>query len=60
MRQVPDTQEVFVSSNSDVSFVLEILERVEPSDPKDAAELVSVTSFVISSARISLDLFSHP
>ncbi|KAI5123277.1 hypothetical protein M0805_009299 [Coniferiporia weirii] len=37
LRQVPDTQEVFISP-SDVSFVIEILERVDPDDPKEAVK----------------------
>ncbi|KAF8633702.1 hypothetical protein AX17_004360 [Amanita inopinata Kibby_2008] len=35
-RQVPDTQEVFMYPNSGISIIVEILQRVEPSDPKDA------------------------
>jgi hypothetical protein len=38
IRQVPDTQEVFVVSDSDASFVLEILQRVAANDPKEAVQ----------------------
>lgn len=37
IREVPDTQEVFISPSSNASYVIEILQKVEPSDPKDAA-----------------------
>jgi len=37
LRQVPDAQEVFLDRNSDMSFIFEILNRVEPEDPSDAA-----------------------
>ncbi|TFK72518.1 Mog1p/PsbP-like protein [Pluteus cervinus] len=37
LRQVPDTQEVFMYSDSTISIVVEILERVEPSDDYEAA-----------------------
>ncbi|OCB84107.1 Mog1p/PsbP-like protein [Sanghuangporus baumii] len=39
VRQVPDTQEVFFSPTSDVSYIVEILQRVGPDDPQDAAKL---------------------
>ena len=38
LRQVPDTQEVFLSPDSDVSVVVEILERVAPDDPDEVAK----------------------
>ncbi|KAL5490464.1 hypothetical protein ACEPAI_5297 [Sanghuangporus weigelae] len=38
VRQVPDTQEVFFSPTSDVSYIVEILQRVEPDDPQGAAK----------------------
>ncbi|KAG8931106.1 hypothetical protein FRC02_003186 [Tulasnella sp. 418] len=37
LRQIPDTQEVYLSRNSDVSYIVEILEKVEANDPKEAA-----------------------
>ena len=37
LRQVPDTQEVFLDPQSNVSLILEVLVRVDPNDPKDAA-----------------------
>ena len=37
-RQVPDTQEVLLFPNSDISLIVEILEKVAPSGPKDAAK----------------------
>jgi hypothetical protein len=36
LRQIPDTQEVFLYPNSSVSIVIEILERVEPALFSDA------------------------
>lgn len=36
LRQVPDTQEVFLYSDSDVSIIVEILQRVDPNDDYDA------------------------
>lgn len=38
LRQIPDTQEVLLYPDSDVSIVLEILERVQPTDYTDAAK----------------------
>ncbi|KAJ1310319.1 hypothetical protein OPQ81_007058 [Rhizoctonia solani] len=38
LRQVPNTQEVFLASDSDVSIVFEILERVAPDDPIEVAK----------------------
>lgn len=40
LRQVPDTQEVFLYPGSSVSIIVEILERVEPSHFDDAIRLV--------------------
>ena len=37
LRQVPDTQEVFLDPQSNVSLILEVLVRVDPHDLKDAA-----------------------
>ena len=36
-RQIPDAQEVYLDQTSDLSFIFEILDRVEPKDPRDAA-----------------------
>ncbi|KAF9009338.1 Mog1p/PsbP-like protein [Cyathus striatus] len=36
VRQIPDTQEVFMYKESDVSIIVEILQRVEPSTYDDA------------------------
>ncbi|KAG7092271.1 hypothetical protein E1B28_008633 [Marasmius oreades] len=36
IRQVPDTQEVFLFSDSSVSIIVEILERVEPTNYEEA------------------------
>ncbi|KAG2020693.1 hypothetical protein CC2G_006001 [Coprinopsis cinerea AmutBmut pab1-1] len=36
LRQIPDTQEVFLDPNSSVSVIVEILQRVEPEDPVEA------------------------
>jgi hypothetical protein len=36
IRQVPDTQEVFMYPDSDLSIIVEILESVEPADGLDA------------------------
>ncbi|KAG8722926.1 hypothetical protein FRC08_000026 [Ceratobasidium sp. 394] len=38
LRQVPDTQEVLLSPESEVSIVVEILECVEPDDPHEVAK----------------------
>jgi len=38
LRQVPDNQEVFIYANSDVSIVVEILEKVEPQELEDAVK----------------------
>ncbi|KAJ8078569.1 hypothetical protein AAF712_001430 [Marasmius tenuissimus] len=38
IRQVPDTQEVFLFPNSSVSIIVEILERVQPSDYEEAVK----------------------
>jgi cell division protein FtsB len=38
IRQVPDTQEVFLYPESGISVILEILEQVAPSDLEDAAK----------------------
>jgi len=38
LRQVPDNQEVFIYANSDVSIVVEILEKVEPQGLEDAVK----------------------
>ncbi|PAV23230.1 Mog1p [Pyrrhoderma noxium] len=37
LRQIPDNQEVLVSPTSDISFIIEVLQRVPPTDPRDAA-----------------------
>lgn len=38
IRQVPDNQEVLIDPESDLSFVIEILQRVEKEDDKEAIE----------------------
>ena len=45
LRQIPDAQEVFLDRNSDMSFIFEVLDRVEPTDPKDAARYIVLWSF---------------
>lgn len=35
MRQIPDNQEVFLSSNSDTSVIVELLAAVEEGGAKD-------------------------
>jgi hypothetical protein len=40
LRQIPDTQEVFLSPDSDVSYIVEILEQVEGDDTSDVARSV--------------------
>jgi hypothetical protein len=42
IRQVPDNQEVFISSDSDLSFIVEILQSVSESD-----DLVAARCFLI-------------
>lgn len=41
VRQVPDTQEVFLYPNSSASIIVEILQRVEPVHFEDAIKLNS-------------------
>jgi hypothetical protein len=36
VREVPDNQEVFSYPTSDISIIVEVLERVDPTDPYDA------------------------
>jgi len=38
LRQVPDTQEVFVYPDSQISIIVEILQRVAPNDGVEAAK----------------------
>jgi len=38
LRQIPDTQEVFLSPDSDVTYIIEILQRVEPNDLSEAVK----------------------
>lgn len=38
IRQVPDTQEVFLYPDSSVSIIVEILQRIDPPDFRDAAK----------------------
>jgi hypothetical protein len=37
LRQIPDAQEVFLDPQSDVNFIFEILDRVEPEGAEEAA-----------------------
>lgn len=54
MRQVPDTQEVLLSPDSEISYVVEILQRVEPDDLGKAAEQVDTLELFTFSANSSL------
>ena len=36
VREVPDNQEVFTYRNSNVSVIVEVLEKVDYTDPRDA------------------------
>ncbi|KAG8866317.1 hypothetical protein FRC20_008819 [Serendipita sp. 405] len=38
LRQIPDAQEVFLDPNSDINYIFEVLDRVEPTDPEEAAK----------------------
>ncbi|TFY68903.1 hypothetical protein EVG20_g3375 [Dentipellis fragilis] len=38
LRQIPDTQEVYLYPDSNVSIIVEIVESVEPNHPHDAAK----------------------
>ncbi|KAJ3844466.1 hypothetical protein F5878DRAFT_648884 [Lentinula raphanica] len=38
IRQIPDTQEVFLFPDSSISIIVEILQRVEPDDNQDAVK----------------------
>ncbi|KAG6889724.1 hypothetical protein C0995_015022 [Termitomyces sp. Mi166 len=46
IRQVPDNQEVFLYADSGVSIIVEILEKVEPTDFNDAARHVFLDLFI--------------
>jgi hypothetical protein len=48
LRQVPDTQEVFVYPDSQISIIVEILERVASNDDAEAAKF---GSFSVSLAK---------
>jgi hypothetical protein len=39
-RQVPDTQELFIFPDTNVSMILEVLERVDQGDPVEATKSV--------------------
>ncbi|KAG8743581.1 hypothetical protein FRC10_011728 [Ceratobasidium sp. 414] len=54
LRQVPDTQEVLLSSESEVSVIVEILERVGPDDPHEVAK------FHFDSLAYDNDVAAHP
>ncbi|EIN03631.1 Mog1p/PsbP-like protein [Punctularia strigosozonata HHB-11173 SS5] len=64
LRQVPDTQEVFLCPDSDVSIIFEILERVQPDDPQDAAKFhfdsVAHDNSALSSSVDSVFVSSSP
>lgn len=38
LRQIPDTQEVFLTPNSDVTYIVEILESVEQENLSEAVK----------------------
>lgn len=38
LRQVPNTQEVFLSKDTDISYIIEVLERVEAGDGVEAVK----------------------
>lgn len=38
LRQVPDTQEVFLSKDTDISYIIEVLERVEAGSGVEAVK----------------------
>ncbi|KAF9533377.1 hypothetical protein CPB83DRAFT_873476 [Crepidotus variabilis] len=73
LRQVPDTQEVFMYPQSGESIIIEILQKVELSDPEDAikfhfdslahdnsAQSFQVDSVVVSSAHTREDRTPTP
>jgi len=53
LRQIPDTQEVFLYPNSNVSIVIEILERVEPTQSSDAVRFHFQSLAEDNSAEVS-------
>jgi hypothetical protein len=40
LRQVPDTQEVFISKTTDVSYIFDVTQAVEPQEPQAAIQSV--------------------
>lgn len=40
LRQVPDTQEVFLFPDADISIIVEVLQRVDAEQPADIAKYV--------------------
>ncbi|KAG6866082.1 hypothetical protein C0991_008834 [Blastosporella zonata] len=62
IRQVPDSQEVFLYPDSDISIIVEVLQKVEPSDFKDAIrQVISVSSdrVLILHHRFHFDSLAH-
>ena len=44
LREVPDTQEVFVDKHSDISYILDVNERVPPTDNREAIKCARLPS----------------
>lgn len=62
LRQIPDAQEVFLEQESDISYIFEVLDRVEPSDPVEAAKYVALTKTlgaVLKFIRFHFDSIAH-
>ena len=59
LRQVPDTQEVFVYPDSQISIVVEVLQRVAPDDDTEAAKFgalsISPTKYPTQFPRFHFD-----
>lgn len=53
VRQVPDTQEVFLYTDCGVSVIVEVLQRVEPTDPVEAVKFHFDSLAQDNSARAS-------
>lgn len=57
LRQVPDTQEVFLSPDSDLSYIIEILQQVEGDECEAVAKFVQARCFPSSSIFLLVFLF---
>lgn len=64
IRQVPDTQEVFLSPNSGISIIIEVLKSVSAADLREAAgyvclSLLSLHSPLTVSYNLAVYILTH-